>query len=160
MDPVSALSLASNVIAFVDFSCKLVSQSRQIYRSVNGALSDKVIVESLAQDLVSLTTNLQKSLQEKGPHAFETFEEFYSGDDLALEDLCRRCRNIAGQLLDSLNKLKVREGSTHRSWESFKKALRATWNHEEMKLLADQLAEVRSEIEFRVLITFRYISYD
>ncbi|EPE30296.1 P-loop containing nucleoside triphosphate hydrolase [Glarea lozoyensis ATCC 20868] len=83
------------------------------------------------------------------------FSDEPSGDDLAVIDLCRKCRGIAAELLTRLNRVKVREGSTHRNWQSFKTALRATWGREEMDTLANQLSEIRSEIEFRVLLNFR-----
>ncbi|KAF4637877.1 hypothetical protein G7Y89_g222 [Cudoniella acicularis] len=155
MDPISALSLASNVIQFVDFGCKLISHSRQLYKSIDGALSDKVLVEFLALDLDSLTTNLHKSLRENQPVDAKGYTEEYSDDDLALDDLCRRCHFIVKKLISRLDRLKVQGSSSHRNWESFKKALRASWSREEMDSLAAQLNDVRSEIEFRVLMSFR-----
>jgi hypothetical protein len=156
MDPISALSLASNVIAFVDFGCKVLSQTRQIYKSVNGTLSDNVFVGSLTDDLLALTTNLENSMSSKSSNGY--LDES-SGDDLAVTDLCRKCRSIAAELLTRLNKVKVKEGSTHRNWQSFKTALRATWGREEMDTLANQLSEIRSEIEFRVLLNFRSLYF-
>jgi hypothetical protein len=154
MDPLSALSVATNVIQFVDFGCKLVSQTRQIYKSVDGTLSDRVVVEVLAVDLESLSLNLQNSLRENQPVNAEGQQEV-SEYDKALDDLCRRCHGIAKDLIAKLNKLKVQGSTRHRNWESFKKVLRATWGKEELDSLATQLNELRSEIEFRVLLSFR-----
>jgi len=154
MDPLSALSIASSVIQFVDFGCKLVSHSRQLYKSLDGVLSDKIIVEALAHDLESLSMNLRNSLREN--QSVGPTKQVYSEDDAALDELCRRCHGIAEKLLSKLDKLKVQGTSSHRNWESFKKALRSSWSHEEIDSLAAQLQEVRSEIEFRVLISFRY----
>jgi hypothetical protein len=154
MDPLSALSNAGNIIQFVDFGCKLVSRSRQLYKSLDGVLSDKVIVEVLAHDLKSLSTNLRNSLRENQP--VDLTRQVYSEDDAALDDLCRRCQGIAEKLLSRLYKLKVQGVSSYRNWESFKKALRSSWSREEIDSLAAQLHEIRSEIEFRVLISFRY----
>jgi hypothetical protein len=156
MDPISALSLASNVIAFVDFGCKVVSQTRQIYKSVNGTLSDKVFVQALTDDLVALTTNLGQFSPERD---FEEHDGYLPEDSLALDDLCRRCHLIAADLLAKLERVKVKDGSAHRNWQSFKTALRATWGREEMDMLANQLSEIRSEIEFRVLVNFRLLCF-
>lgn len=154
MDPLSALSVATSVIQFVDFGCKLVSQTRQIYKSVDGTLSDRVIVEVLAVDLESLSLNLQNSLRENQPVNAEGQQET-SVHDRALDDLCRRCHGISKELIAKLNNLKVQGSTKHRNWESFKKALRAMWGKEELDSLATQLNELRSEIEFRVLLSFR-----
>ena len=156
MDPVSALSRASNVIAFVDFGCKVVSQTRQIYKSVNGTLSDKVFIETLTQDLLALTTNLEISMSNKD---LDGYDDCNFDDNLALVDLCQKCQTISNELLNQLSRVKVKDGSAHRNWQSFKTALRATWGREEMETLADQLSEIRSEIEFRVLVNFRSSYY-
>lgn len=156
MDPISVISLASNIIQFVDFSCKLVSHSRQLYKSLDGTLSDKVLVEVLTLDLSSLATNLQDSLWENQPiDAKGATREEYSEDDQALDDLCRRCCEIAGKLMGRLERLKVKGNGSHRNWESFRKALRASWSQEGIKELQAQLNDVRSEIEFRVLLSYR-----
>jgi hypothetical protein len=154
MDPISALSLASNVIAFVDFGCKVVSQTRQIYKSVNGTLSDKVFIEALTDDLVALATNLEQSSPNTDS---EKYDGYLSEDSVALGDLCRRCKLIAADLLSKLERVKVKDGSANRNWQSFKTALRATLGREEMDRLASQLSEIRSEIEFRVLLNFRLL---
>lgn len=54
-----------------------------------------------------------------------------------------------------LERLKVKENGSHRNWESFKKALRASWSQEGIKELQAQLNDIRSEIEFRVLLSYR-----
>jgi len=154
MDPLSALSIASNVIQFVDFGCKLFSRSRQLYKSLDGALSDNVVVEVLAHDLESLSNNLLLSLKENQPLGFPPQSSLE--DDSALDNLCRRCYEISKKLLFKLDKLKVPGNSKYRNWESFKKALRSSWSHEEIEEISAQLYEFRSEIEFRVLISFRY----
>lgn len=160
MDPISAVSLASNVIQFVDFGCKLVSQSRQLYKSAdaNATLSDKIHVEVITLDLISLTTNIHASLPQTSSDDLAEEKGTSWDDEMALVDLSERCQGIAQCLLLQLNKLKVRSGSAHKSWEAFKAALRSSWKREEMELLATQLSEIRAEIEFRVLLNFRYPS--
>jgi hypothetical protein len=155
MDPLTALSVAGNIIQFVDFGSKLVSKTRQIYKSKDGRLSDKVLTEDLAIDLDLISQNLRESLRENRLFNAQGQVEF-SEDDEALDELCRRCNEIAAKLIAHLDKLKVEGSSRHRNWESFKKALRASWSHEELDLLVAQLNEVRSEIELRVLVSFRY----
>jgi hypothetical protein len=155
MDPLTALSVASNIIQFVDFGCKLVSKTRQIYKSKDGTLTDKVLVEDLAIDLTSLSLTLRKSLRQNRP--FDALDHAESlEDNEALEKLCIRCIEIATKLIARLNKLKIEGSSRHRNWESFKLALRASWSNEAVDSLAAQLNDVRSEIEFRVLVSFRY----
>lgn len=51
MDPLTALGLASNIVQFVDFASKLISQSHEIYQSADGALEDNVALEHVAKNL-------------------------------------------------------------------------------------------------------------
>ena len=54
MEALTALSVASSVIQFVDFGCKLLSQSRQLYKSAEGILTENVDIEILTQDLINM----------------------------------------------------------------------------------------------------------
>ena len=49
MDPLSALGLASNIIQITEFTGKLISQSKEIYRSADGTLSEHAILEEAAR---------------------------------------------------------------------------------------------------------------
>ncbi|KAG9229409.1 hypothetical protein BJ875DRAFT_523413 [Amylocarpus encephaloides] len=151
MDPISAFSLASNAIHIVDFTSKLISQNRQIYNSATGALSGNVLVKTLRLDLVSLTENLEISIQEHSFSRIDGDEKDVSVDACALQDLCKSCQGIAKQLLEPLAKVKVRNGTPHQTWEDFKKALRECWDQKEFDILAAQLSEIRNELELRVL---------
>lgn len=63
MDPLSALSLAGTIVQFVDFSCKLISQTRKAYKSTTGLPDDVVCVSlcyskptsGLLKELIRLT---------------------------------------------------------------------------------------------------------
>lgn len=56
MDPLTAFSLACGVIQVVDFSMKLLSKSREIYKS--GSLAENKEIESMAKHLTNLRTGL------------------------------------------------------------------------------------------------------
>lgn len=45
-----------------------------------------------------------------------------------------------------------------RRWASFRKALEASWSKSEIDELASTLRDFRGEIEFLILIAFRYVS--
>lgn len=49
LDPLTALSLTGNLIQFIDFSNKLVSKSREIYRAADGTLSENLETEIVAK---------------------------------------------------------------------------------------------------------------
>ncbi|KAI1854673.1 hypothetical protein JX265_002313 [Neoarthrinium moseri] len=50
------------------------------------------------------------------------------------------------------------ESRRFRKWDSFRKALESVWSKHEIDELAATLQDFRSEIEFRILVSFRYFS--
>ena len=61
MDPLSALSVAAAVVQFVDYSSRMVSKSREIYKSADGALAENIDLEVASKCLQRLTEPLRGS---------------------------------------------------------------------------------------------------
>ena len=61
MDSLTALSLAGNVVQFVDFGNKLLSQSRELYRSTQGSLAADDELHLVTADLSALILKLRNS---------------------------------------------------------------------------------------------------
>ena len=59
LDPLSALSLTSSIVNLVDFSCKVVSESREIYQSGSIITNDEL--EQIANDLSGLLQMVKSS---------------------------------------------------------------------------------------------------
>lgn len=58
LDPFTALGLAGNLVQFVDFLYKLLSESKSLYASSIGASAENIILETVAKDLNLLTDKL------------------------------------------------------------------------------------------------------
>lgn len=56
MDPLTALSLASSIVQFVDFGIKLVGKANEIREA--GSTIDNVILQSVTKDLVQINSSL------------------------------------------------------------------------------------------------------
>ena len=168
MDALTALSVATSVVSFVDFGSKLLSKSRKLYKSADGALTENVDIEIIVADIEKLFQGLRRKLPENRPLGNTSTGCTPFEDDGSLDVLCRRCVEIAAELMSRLDRLKVEERSDlpegrkgrrrdvlFRSWESFRKALEASWNRDEIEDLAATLRDYRGEIEFRMLVMFR-----
>ncbi len=145
MDPLTALSLASNVIQVVDFSIRLVSKGFKIYK--DGSLAENIDAEVISQSLKSLNGKLQRSVQDSkcgGP---------LTEEDQSLMGLCANCESIANELLTRFGRI---EGtSKHRKWKSARQALKSVTNKDDLELLARRLDRYRSAINLHVTITLR-----
>ena len=81
LDPFTALSLASGVVQFVDFSSKLISEGQELYKSAEGALTENTELKSVTVDLNHLCEKLVVDPQpQSGKHGTQR-----SKDDAALE---------------------------------------------------------------------------
>lgn len=65
MDPFSALSIATSVAQFVEFGCSLVSETRQIYNSLDGATVSQVETSLAAKRLLKLSERMKSSLRDQ-----------------------------------------------------------------------------------------------
>jgi hypothetical protein len=159
LDPMTALSLAGNVIQFVDFGIEVLSATGSLYGSVGGALD-------FNEELELVTTDLAAVCQLMGGRSATTSER-------ALRDLCKGCNDVANELLTQLNKLKVspdapdppdgkkpilsRFQKEKKVLRSFHQAIRSIWKEEEIEKLVKRLSSFRDEIQMRIVLGFRYL---
>jgi hypothetical protein len=141
MDPLSAISLAGNVVQFVDFCCNLVSKSIEIHQSHEGAPRDIISIEIATKDLTQLSSEVRNSIATA------------TADD-ALERLCRSCIAVASELLQALSKVKANGNA--QKWLSFRMALRSVWSKEKIRELEHRLAMLRGQLNLRLTADLRY----
>lgn len=107
---------------FVDFGLKVVSESRQRYRSATGALPENLALETVVADLNTISESLTSHASEQPwIRTRQTWNQ--SSDDKALRELAARCKELADELLDILEDLKVK--GPYRGWESCRQAFRS-----------------------------------
>ena len=69
-DPLSALSVATSVVTFVDFACQLVASTRTIYRTGRGLSPNSATLETVTTDLNDLL--LKSPAFRTGPQELST----------------------------------------------------------------------------------------
>jgi hypothetical protein len=153
LDPLSALSLGSNVIQFVDFTSKLLSKSQRLYKSADGALVENLELEAITENLVHLNKVLTSSL---APRANEGQLHKSRARD-SFNELIRACSQEAEQLLIVLRDLKV--APTDKRWESFRQALKSVWKKAEIEELLERLHRYREQILMYLLVLIEYHLY-
>lgn len=117
MEALAAVSLAGNILQFVDFSGKVISSSKQLYRSADGSLVENSDSEKITKDLKALSEVIQQS----------------GSSDPVLGELCIGCIAISGQLLHALEKLQVK--GKHSRSQSLRKALKSLWGKQAVRSL-------------------------
>ena len=144
-EAVAALSIAANVVQFIDFSGKILSEGYRLHKSKRVSSSKNEELENIALDLQKLRDELQSQQEEKG--------QTLTPNDIQLQRLANQCRGVCLELLGALETLKVVDKPG--KWESFRAALKTVWAESKIKSLQDRLDEARQELIVRILVSFR-----
>jgi hypothetical protein len=145
LDPLTALSLAGNILQFIDFAAKVVSKCRGIHKSPDGVLPEDQELELVASDLARLSKRLEE----------EHWPKRETADEKSLHDLSNASIKIANELLDRVTKHRAADGTPHRKWRSLRDSFEKVWTKKELEALAARLAQLRSEISLHILVTFK-----
>ncbi|KAK5662519.1 hypothetical protein OQA88_8431 [Cercophora sp. LCS_1] len=97
MDLLSALSLAGNIIAFLDFGAKLIAKSTELCGSATGSTKENDEIQQITQDLRSLADSLINNLGNPN-----------DTDNKALAQLAKDCKKLCDEFLSMLKKLKLK----------------------------------------------------
>jgi hypothetical protein len=141
MEALAAIGLVGNIVQFVDFSGKLIAKSIELYHSYDGALEKNVGIETATRHLAVLIKKLE--------------DDTITVGDGALQNLSLLCQKAANDLLEALDKVKVK--NRQQKWESIRKALRSIWSKEEIRELEQRLAKFREELNLHVVVQLRYV---
>ncbi|KAL9029249.1 MAG: hypothetical protein Q9196_002487 [Gyalolechia fulgens] len=147
MDPLAGISLAGAILQFVDFGLRVVSKGMQIYRSVDGTLTENVDLEAVTNDLLVIQAKLQCSRPPTGAPSMP------SKDAQAFESLRATAAKTAEKLVERLNMVKAQ--GRFRAWKSLRQALKSVWSKRDIEEMASRLQWFRSELQLRLLISLR-----
>src|SRR6187402_1695249 len=99
MDPLSALSLAGTIVQFVDFTSKMLSDSRQLYQSTSGFLDAHEQIELVTADLRSVVAKLQGFWSLASGEPSGPLTEKDQSQDSSFCKICDETTRIAEELL-------------------------------------------------------------
>ena len=150
MDPLTALSLAGNVIQFVEFGTRLLSRAAELYRSTVGPLSVHDEIALVTADLQGLIVRLRQQACEYGMNAQDgdQWERF--------RKICDEAANVADELVSRIGRLKVK-GGKHRKIQSIQQAIRTLWSEDEITRLQVRLSALKEALKDRVLLSIRSV---
>ncbi|PVH69299.1 hypothetical protein DL98DRAFT_625614 [Cadophora sp. DSE1049] len=141
MEPLTALSLAGNVIQFIDFSCKLFSQGCELYKSTDGRLAVDDEIRLITAEIQDFITKIKSEAAPvaQGP-----------GPDSNFDKICDEAAKIAEAILSKLEHRKL-DKDRNRKFESFKRVWSQIWSQGELDALFARLSQLRDAINSGVL---------
>ncbi|KAI1460925.1 hypothetical protein F4805DRAFT_350084 [Annulohypoxylon moriforme] len=138
MDPFTAIGLAGNIIAFLDFGYKLISATKDIHASASGLSAHDDDLSHSAQQLQQLVANL-KVAKPLGS---------CSEQELSLLQVAIDCRCVSLELANLLDKLKARNPKSMRG--AFRAVIR-NWRKKEEKVeLVSKLDRCRQQLNLEL----------
>lgn len=141
MDPILAVSLAANILAFIDLANKVVTGTYEVYQSTSGATEENAHVDTVVEDLREITANLTTAVPGK------------SKNEIVLKDLASNCEIVSGKLQALLSTLKV--SGNHTTWKSLVIKLRSLRKETDIARMEKQLSDYRAQILTRLTIMLR-----
>ncbi|SCV33631.1 related to small s protein [Fusarium fujikuroi] len=149
LDPVTAIGLASSIVAFVDFSAKLVKGSIEIYQASDGTLTENRNSQAVAGAMERFATRL----------VIQQPSQLF-GEEKELVDLAKNCHVVCLKLLNLLGRIKPKDLSSKR--QSLWAALKNRFHEGERKELESRLDTYRRQLElhmsFKTMISVEKLS--
>lgn len=153
-DPLTALSIAGNVVQFISFAGELIDRTREIANSHDGALVKHTELETITtsilafNDLITYTATRYRKEKEKTQKDSLSPQELHEENLIELDEqlslLCADCNSLAQQLLAAIADLKG-QGS-FKQWNTFRQALRSVWKEDKIADLSQRLNAYRTQI--------------
>ncbi|KAI0106542.1 hypothetical protein F4776DRAFT_668335 [Hypoxylon sp. NC0597] len=137
MDPISALSVASAAITFLDFACGLVGGAIDIYRSPDGTIDDNAHIK-----VINHLKKVSKALDAK-----------FQGDTDAekqIKQIVESCKAESAEIVASLESFRVQPGRW-KFWRSLEKSWKKWRTSVDVQKSRDRLQQYRAEIMLHLL---------
>lgn len=144
MDPISAIGVASAIVAFVDFSWDLVTGTWEIYNSLDGVNAENARLEDVTDKLASLT--LAINVKSDIP--------VLTAAEKNIQGLAKDCITCAKKLQHLLDGMKA-PGGKGLLRKALIAKLKSIWNKNELSGLERQLRNIRAQIQLNITVILR-----
>ncbi|KAM7211718.1 hypothetical protein V8F06_012898 [Rhypophila decipiens] len=146
MDPITALSVASSVVALVDFASKLVDRAFEISQSSSGQPKDAVEVQKTSQELSDVAAEARARVQ--------GLEGKYPRHAELMERLNVECAEVEKQLSYALKGLTVPTSSRGlgRISSQMKVSIRSLWSAKQLDEWSKKLDGIRNQVTMSVVM--------
>lgn len=146
-----ALSLAGNIVQFVDLGTRIFSKTRELKNSTEGALKGNISLETIATSLKRLGEALTIPFSPDDPSS----AGHLSNDEKDMVNLARECQKVADELLQALGRIKW-QGS-HRILKSFRQALLTVWTKSEIDEIIARFGNFQAQLTISLHKILTYV---
>jgi hypothetical protein len=144
-EAIAAFSLAANIIQFVDFGGRLVSNVWSIHQNGQSGFGEILDMEKTTEDLKLTLADLISPL--------ESSQDKTDGQR-SLEELTEKCSQLASEMLSSLSKIGLSDKLRKR--DVLKAAFQMVWKEDEIKSQQMRLESIKHQLNLHILVSLRY----
>lgn len=147
MEVLAAVGLASATVQFVDFSTKIIGFARGIHDSTSGMTDENDNIEFVTAKMEQLSLDLEHLMAGQNQ----------SRDQKALVDLAVKCRSIANDIIQILEKIKPKDSKS--KLQSLRAALKHIKYEKEVSDMENRLGKCREQLHIQLSFLNRYQLY-
>ncbi|KAI4684295.1 uncharacterized protein J4E84_006283 [Alternaria hordeiaustralica] len=140
MDPISALSIATSVVTFIDFTVKVVLLGHEIYQE--GTTVGVSEIEHRAQELKSWVNGLRAPISGRKDSLKDEYEAF--------DRIIAGCAEVGTEIIKYLEDL-IPKANKRSVWKSVNIALRTILKKEQIEGLVSRLEGYQQDLSLRLL---------
>ena len=144
-ETLAALSLAGNIVQFIDFGCRLFAKSQELHRSATGVAAEDDQLAIIARSLRRFSQDLEVTSPSDGGQSSQAFD---------LEGLVDECKRVANDLLGALDQLKSTRARN--KWRCLRDSLKRVWKEERINSLARRLDSCSIQVTACLLKLLKY----
>jgi hypothetical protein len=141
-----AAGFAAAIVAFIDFSYKIVKGSYGLYQSPAGTSNEHVHIDTVVKDL----TEVAKCL-----HPASVAASGAPRHRQALQQLALGCQNVAEELTKILEDLKRKDGN--KAWRSLEARWKSLRQESTLASLEKRLEKYQSQIMMRLQLILEWV---
>lgn len=150
LDPLSAFSVACNVLHVIELGVKVLSKAMDYRKSETGILPEQKDLRDVLQTLNGLNTDLQASLLQQTASKQHTVEETH------LLEANNQCLRLSKELIDFLDRLKLRD--KHAMFDSLRVSIKTLWHKDKMDAMEKSLSSARDNLNVAFLVYMKYVN--
>lgn len=149
LEPLSAFSVACNVLQVIDIGVKVLSKAAEYRKADAGALTEQKDLRDVSQSLNALNTDLQAPLRPQTASRQLTIEE------VRLQQANDQCLRLSKELVNVLDRLKIRD--RHVLLDSLRLSIKSLWQKDKMEAMEKSLSQARDNLNVSFLVYMKYV---
>ena len=150
LDPLSAFSVACNVLQVIGIGVKVLSKAVDYRKAETGVLTEQKDLRDVMQSLNNLNTDFQASLPQ------QTASNQLSVEELRLLEANNQCLRLSKDFIDFLDRLKL--GDRHTVFDSLRMSMKTLWHRDKMDAMEKSLSQARDNLNVAFLVYMKYVS--